>query len=152
MTTRHDCPLCRDTAEHVLWRGDRMRVISVDDGLYPGYTRVIWQAHVREMTDLQPGHRDELMNIVWHVEQTLRHCMRPDKVNLAQFGNMVPHLHWHVIPRWQSDSHFPDAVWAPPPSRTIARDTAWGGQRAQLQARLPEYHEALAAALKQAAS
>ena len=37
--------------------------------------------------------------------------MRPDKINWAQFGNMVPHLHWHIIARYQDDSHFPESIW-----------------------------------------
>ena len=24
---------------------------------------------------------------------------------------MTPHLHWHVIPRWHDDRHFPEPVW-----------------------------------------
>ena len=42
----------------------------------------------------------------------VRETLQPDKINLASFGNMVPHLHWHVIPRWTDDSHFPGAIWA----------------------------------------
>jgi diadenosine tetraphosphate (Ap4A) HIT family hydrolase len=38
--------------------------------------------------------------------------VRPDKINLASLGNVVPHLHWHVIPRWRDDSHFPAPIWA----------------------------------------
>jgi diadenosine tetraphosphate (Ap4A) HIT family hydrolase len=37
--------------------------------------------------------------------------MAPDKINLASLGNVVPHLHWHVIPRFADDPHFPNPVW-----------------------------------------
>ena len=37
--------------------------------------------------------------------------LQPDKINLASFGNMVPHLHWHVIPRFKDDMHFPNPIW-----------------------------------------
>lgn len=37
--------------------------------------------------------------------------MHPDKINLAQLGNMVPHLHWHLIPRYKDDTHFPESIW-----------------------------------------
>lgn len=46
------------------------------------------------------------------VEQVLREVLRPTKINLAALGNMVPHLHWHVIARFDWDSHFPAPVWA----------------------------------------
>ena len=45
------------------------------------------------------------------VERVLRDKLAPTKVNLAALGNMVPHLHWHVIARFDWDSHFPQSVW-----------------------------------------
>jgi diadenosine tetraphosphate (Ap4A) HIT family hydrolase len=54
------------------------------------------------------------MDVVLATEHALRELMRPDKVNLASFGNMVPHLHWHVIPRFRDDRHFPEPTWGTP--------------------------------------
>jgi diadenosine tetraphosphate (Ap4A) HIT family hydrolase len=51
---------------------------------------------------------------VFAVEAALREIAQPDKINLASLGNVVPHLHWHVIPRWADDVNFPDAIWAAP--------------------------------------
>jgi len=110
------CPLCLETGERLLWRDARLRVIDASDEHYPGFTRVIWQAHVAEMTDLSPVDRAHLMAVVWTVEQGQRAVLSPDKINLASLGNYVPHLHWHVIPRWREDRHYPDAVWATPPA------------------------------------
>ena len=31
---------------------------------------------------------------------------------MASLGNVVQHLHWHVIPRFEDDAHFPAPVWA----------------------------------------
>ncbi len=106
------CPLCHPTQETVLWSGGRCRVILVEDAAYPGFCRVIWQAHAKEMTDLAPAQRQDLMSVVFAVEQALRETLRPDKINLASLGNQVPHLHWHVIPRFADDAHFPDPIWA----------------------------------------
>jgi diadenosine tetraphosphate (Ap4A) HIT family hydrolase len=47
---------------------------------------------------------------------------QPDKINLACLGNVVPHLHWHVIPRWRDDSHFPAPIWAAAKRVVVARD------------------------------
>jgi len=38
---------------------------------------------------------------------------KPTKINLASLGNMVPHLHWHVIARFEGDARWPAPVWAP---------------------------------------
>jgi diadenosine tetraphosphate (Ap4A) HIT family hydrolase len=111
----HDCVLCLSPGGEIVWQDGLCRVIRVDGAegtAFPGYCRVVWRAHVAEMTDLDPGSRRHLMNVVYAVESALRTLMAPDKINLAALGNMVPHLHWHVIPRWRDDSHFPAAIWA----------------------------------------
>ena len=105
------CPLCHESGGEILWQGGFCRVIRVADPHYPGFCRVIWQAHVREMTDLDPTQQALLMQVVFAVEKVVRQYFSPDKINLASFGNVVPHLHWHVIPRWQDDRHFPEPVW-----------------------------------------
>ena len=50
--------------------------------------------------------------MVFATEEILRETLQPAKINLASLGNQVPHLHWHVIPRFTDDAHFPDPVWA----------------------------------------
>jgi diadenosine tetraphosphate (Ap4A) HIT family hydrolase len=108
------CELCLHPGGEVLYRVERYRVVLVDDAGYPGFCRVIWNGHVKEMTDLPAPDRAVLMEAVWRVEQAVRDVMRPDKINIASFGNMVPHLHWHVIPRYEGDAHFPNPVWGEP--------------------------------------
>jgi diadenosine tetraphosphate (Ap4A) HIT family hydrolase len=89
-------------------------VILVGDADYPGFCRVILNRHVREMTDLDAAQRQRLMVVVFATEAAVREVLNPDKINLASLGNMVPHVHWHVIPRFADDRHFPDAIWAAP--------------------------------------
>jgi diadenosine tetraphosphate (Ap4A) HIT family hydrolase len=98
----------------VLWRDGFCRVVLVGDPDYPGFCRVILERHAREMTDLGEAERARLMRVVFAVEAALRELLHPDKVNLASLGNVVPHLHWHVIPRFQADRHFPSPVWGTP--------------------------------------
>jgi len=107
------CLLCSPTTESLLWHDVFCRVIWVSDDDYPGFCRVILNAHVREMTDLPPADRQRLMDVVFAVETAVREVAKPDKINLASLGNLVPHIHWHVIPRWTEDRCFPDAIWAP---------------------------------------
>lgn len=105
------CELCAQPGGAILWQSAACRVIRVDDPHYPGFCRVIWNEHVREMTDLDPAARIDLMRVVFVVEAVVRQLFSPHKINLASFGNMVPHVHWHIIPRWQDDRHFPEPVW-----------------------------------------
>ncbi|WP_211462620.1 HIT family protein [Collimonas silvisoli] len=107
-----DCELCSGDGGEILHRAEKFRVVLVDDPLYPGFCRVIWHRHVKEMTDLSAADRNQFMDAVWTVETAVRNIMLPEKINLACLGNMTPHLHWHVIPRYLDDAHFPSPVWA----------------------------------------
>jgi len=108
------CELCANAGGEILWQDEACRVVWVDEPDYPGFCRVILKAHVKEMTDLPPDARNHLMQVVFAVEQAIREVLSPDKVNLASLGNVVPHLHWHVIPRFIDDRHFPGPIWATP--------------------------------------
>lgn len=108
------CELCASDGGEVLWRDGFCRVIGVADADYPGFCRVVLQRHVKEMTDLEREERARLMDAVFATEAALRELLRPDKVNLASLGNMTQHLHWHVIPRFADDRHFPQPIWAQP--------------------------------------
>lgn len=112
------CALCNPANEIVLWQGKRCRVILVGDPDYPGFCRVIWNEHVKEMTDLNEPDRAHLLSVVFATERVLRKQLHPDKINLASLGNLMPHLHWHVIPRFADDAHFPDPVWTNPRRET----------------------------------
>lgn len=143
MTLQADCELCTlpAGAGTPLWRSDKLAVVLVEDAAYPGFCRVIWNDHVKEMTDLTQNERSHLMEVVWQVELAQREIMQPEKINLASLGNMTPHLHWHVIPRYLDDAHFPDPVWA------AARRTTAPAMLAARHALLPQLGAAIAARL-----
>jgi diadenosine tetraphosphate (Ap4A) HIT family hydrolase len=108
------CELCDGGGGELLWQDNLCRVVLVDDADYPGFCRVILNRHVAEMTDLDPTERNRLMQVVFAAEAAVRKRLQPDKVNLASLGNVVPHLHWHVIPRFRDDRHFPNPIWGEP--------------------------------------
>lgn len=138
------CELCGAPGGEVLHQGAQFRVVLVDDDSYPGFCRVIWHDHVKEVTDLNELDRMLLMDVLWQVEHVVREVMQPEKINLASFGNMVPHLHWHVIPRYTDDVHFPQPVWgqpqrAPQPASLQVRRERLDALRAKMQQRLATY-------------
>lgn len=115
------CPLCLPEAEAVLWRDDTCRILAVNDPAFPGFCRVVWSNHVAEMSDLRPDEQTHLFSVLLATERALRVLMKPDKINLASLGNVVPHLHWHVIPRYRDDANFPDPIWTTPRREGIRR-------------------------------
>jgi diadenosine tetraphosphate (Ap4A) HIT family hydrolase len=137
MSKETSCELCVHSGGDVIYRDDNYRVVLVDDERYPGFCRVIWNAHVREMTDLSTAERAILIAAVWQVEETMREVMQPHKINVASLGNLTPHVHWHVIPRYESDAHFPNPIW------TEVKRTPVSSELARRKALVPKLREAL---------
>ena len=108
------CVLCRETAptaEHTIARADAYRIVWAQEANYPCWVRLIWNSHIAELSELSPAESA----VVWHalmcIERGMRTVLSPDKINVASFGNRVPHVHWHIIPRWIDDAHWPEPSW-----------------------------------------
>ena len=136
--TNPACPLCESDGGLLVFRNHDLRIIQASEAGFPAFYRVVWNRHVAEFSDLSPTERQVCMHAVAKVEQVLRSELQPTKINLAALGNMVPHLHWHVIARFDWDSHFPAPVWA-----AAVRDRVPAREEA-LRAQLPALERALA--------
>ncbi|HEX4782037.1 MAG TPA: HIT family protein [Usitatibacter sp.] len=108
------CEFCTTPGGPVLWESELCRVVRVDEPDYPGFVRVILGRHATEMAELGAEERRRLMEVVFAVEAAVRETMGADKMNLASLGNQTPHVHWHVVPRFRDDRHFPGPIWAAP--------------------------------------
>ncbi|MGB9108424.1 MAG: HIT family protein [Telluria sp.] len=137
MTRVRGCELCELAAGAKVVANDKFSVILADEANYPGFARVVWNEHVREVSDLADADRLLLNDAVWKLERAVRGVMQPLKVNVASLGNVVPHLHWHVIPRYADDAHFPAPVWAQAVRETPAEVLE------QRRALLPELKQAI---------
>jgi diadenosine tetraphosphate (Ap4A) HIT family hydrolase len=110
---RAGCALCDAAGGTMVAQAQRWRVIRAEDPAFPAFYRVVWREHVTEFGDLDADSRAQCMNVVEAVERALRERVAPSKINLAALGNVVAHLHWHVIARFEWDSRWPQPVWAP---------------------------------------
>ena len=119
------CPLCEGPGGRLVWAAAPWRLVHAAEPGFPAFYRLVRDDHVREFSQLPVPDRVRCMEILAEVEQVLLARLAPTKVNLASLGNAVPHLHWHVIARFDWDSHFPGPVWASalrqvPPERLAA--------------------------------
>lgn len=126
-----DCLLCHPQGELVIHEDAGWRCIRAIEPGFPLFYRVIAQGHVREWSEVPDDQAWRAMRWVRAIEQALLalpEAVRPHKVNLAQLGNVVPHVHWHVIGRREEDSHFPAPIWAaaqrPQPEALLAAQAA----------------------------
>lgn len=108
----NNCILCETQKYPSIWSNKLFRVLLINDHNYPGYCRVDLINHVEEMTDLDDETRNKFMGVIFKIEKLIMEYLKPDKMNLASLGNVTPHLHWHIIPRYLNDNHFPESIWS----------------------------------------
>ncbi len=111
------CPMCER------WETDTdLRIAELTyswlilnrDQFFPGYCLLITKKHQTELFHLDTAVRQGLMEEVSRVAQALSLCFRPDKLNYELLGNMVPHIHWHLVPRYRTDPLWPRPIWSEP--------------------------------------
>jgi diadenosine tetraphosphate (Ap4A) HIT family hydrolase len=131
------CRLCDGLGGRLVVQAPRWRIVHAEEPDFPGFYRLVWQEHVQEFSQLPRPEREECTELLVAIEQALIEVLQPTKVNIASLGNAVPHLHWHVIARFEWDSHFPGAVWAP------AQRTVDAARQQAVAALLPEVEDRL---------
>ena len=113
--TRHECPMCNR------WSDDSdLRIIPLKhsfvtlnrDQFFPGYVLLFTRGHVTELFLLKPRMRGPVMEEVSRVAQALQTVFQPDKINYELLGNMVAHMHWHLVPRFATDPLWPRPIWS----------------------------------------
>ena len=117
-----DCPMCRrwDTDPDLrIAELPNSYVILNRDQFFPGYTLLFTKAHVTELFQLDREVRAALMEEVSSVAEALYGIYRPAKINYELLGNMVPHIHWHIVPRFSSEPLWPRPIWSEPHEELI---------------------------------
>jgi diadenosine tetraphosphate (Ap4A) HIT family hydrolase len=111
------CPMCRrweTDADLRIAELDHSYVILNRDQFFPGYTLLFTKNHVTELFHLDRDMRIGLMEEVSQVAKAVYDVFSPAKINYELLGNMVPHIHWHIVPRFASEPLWPRPIWAEP--------------------------------------
>lgn len=112
-----ECPMCHR------WNDDEdLRIAELQhsclilnrDQFFPGYTLLFTKNHVTELFDLDKTVRSELMEEINLTASALFKAFSPTKINYELLGNMVPHMHWHIVPRFATDALWPRPIWSEP--------------------------------------
>ena len=111
------CPMCtrwQDEPDLRIAELEHCYVTLNRDQYFPGYALVFTREHVTELFHLSPRGRAEVIEEVNRVAQALASAYRPTKMNYELLGNMVPHMHWHLVPRFEKDPLWPRPIWSEP--------------------------------------
>jgi diadenosine tetraphosphate (Ap4A) HIT family hydrolase len=102
-----DCPLCN--IQNYFYKNSLFSLIFVDE--IPGYIRLVTNSHIKEFSDLSDDEAIQITLAIKKIEKILLKHTKADKINIASLGNMVPHLHIHIIPRFKNDPWWPGATF-----------------------------------------
>ena len=111
------CPMCRkwqDDADLQVAELDYCYVVLNRDQFFTGYCFVFAKAHVTELFHLDVATRQGVIEEVNRVAAVLSRVFKPTKINYELLGNMVPHMHWHLVPRFSDDPLWPKPIWSEP--------------------------------------
>lgn len=109
-----NCKLCErlQSAEQPL---AETRFVKVYQGPFwhqwPGHLMVVFKTHVTEQTDMKAHESHRALADVLDVERAIRACANPLRMNVVKFGNAAPHLHWHLVPRFESEIFPTKSPW-----------------------------------------
>jgi len=75
------------------------------------WLKVFTQKVYKEMSEVPKETKTEIYNLLELIEKEMLSYYKPDKINIASFGNYMPHVHWHIMARFKEDSYFPEPMW-----------------------------------------
>ncbi len=75
------------------------------------WVKVFTQREIKEFSACSAQEKAEIFRIIDITEKLMLEYFKADKINIASFGNLLPHVHWHVMARFRQDSYFPEPMW-----------------------------------------
>lgn len=106
------CCCWHDDADLQVVELEQSYVVLNRDQFFPGYTVLFTRRQVTELFHLEQSVRSALMEEVSMVAKALSTTFNSAKINYELLGNMVPHIHWHIVPRFISEPLWPRPIWA----------------------------------------
>jgi diadenosine tetraphosphate (Ap4A) HIT family hydrolase len=88
--------------------------VLTDDQYYLGYTLVIAKTHATELYHLPESESLQYYQDMLRAAHAIGTAFKPQKMNYALLGNLVGHLHWHLIPRYGWDPQPQRSIWEYP--------------------------------------
>lgn len=75
------------------------------------WLKIFTQHPYKEMSEVPGEIKFEIYDLLETIEKEMISYYNPKKINIASFGNYVPHVHWHIMARFEEDSYFPEPMW-----------------------------------------
>ena len=93
----------------LIYENDNIR-IEVEQSEIP-WLKIFTQHPYKEMSEVPGLIKFEIYDLLDTIEKEMLSYYKPKKINIASFGNYMPHVHWHIMARFEEDSFFPEPMW-----------------------------------------
>ena len=100
------------------------RLLLMNNSLYPSLILVPRKEDISEVIDLEKSERFVLIEEINLISKIVKDIFKPDKLNIAALGNIVPQLHIHIIARYKNDRVFPKTIWVDNEKRNYEKSEA----------------------------
>ena len=84
--------------------------IEVEESEIP-WLKIFTQKPYKEFSECSTKEKMEIWRLLDVIEKEMLDFFKPRKINIASFGNYMPHVHWHIMARFETDSYFPEPMW-----------------------------------------
>ncbi len=84
--------------------------IEIEESEIP-WLKIFTQYPYKEMSEVPAEIKFEIYDLLDIIEKEMIAYYDPKKINIASFGNYMPHVHWHIMARFEKDSYFPEPMW-----------------------------------------
>ena len=84
--------------------------IEVEKSEIP-WLKIFTQEPYKEFSETPNDVKVEIFRVLDIIEKLMLDYFKPKKINIASFGNYIPHVHWHIMARFEEDSYFPEPMW-----------------------------------------
>ena len=84
--------------------------IELHDNEIP-WLKIFTHAQRKEFSQCVTEERMMIFDLLDIIEKEMISYFKPEKINIASFGNMLPQVHWHIMGRFKNDSYFPEPMW-----------------------------------------
>jgi diadenosine tetraphosphate (Ap4A) HIT family hydrolase len=89
---------------------NKLVTVEIEQSDIP-WVKVFTKRNIKEFSECTSEEKLEIFRIIDITEKSMLTYFNADKINIASFGNMLPHVHWHIMARFKNDSHFPEPMW-----------------------------------------
>lgn len=93
----------------ILYENETIK-IETEESEIP-WLKIFTKASYKEMSEVPADIKLEIYELLNTIEKEMLVYYTPKKINIASFGNYMPHVHWHIMARFEEDSFFPEPMW-----------------------------------------